>query len=75
MVGFDFWVATTITFRPELSHIHAFGQCYRSLNGSKICAKPLDISPGSAIANIQNGVPQTGKTQALILAADLIWHF
>lgn len=66
MVGFNFWVGSTITFRPELSYMHAFGE---------YGTKALDISPGSAIANIQNGRPQTGKTQALVLAADIIWHF
>lgn len=66
MVGFDFWVGSTVTFRPELSYIHAF---------SPYGARALDILPGAAIANIQNGVPQTGKTQSLTLAADLIWHF
>jgi hypothetical protein len=66
MVGFDFWAGSTVTFRPELSYTHAF---------AKYGARALDIAPGSAIANIQNGLPQTGKTQALTLAADLIWHF
>jgi hypothetical protein len=66
MVGFNFWVGSTITFRPELSYVHAFGD---------FGARALDISPGSAIANIQNGRPQTGKSQALVLAADIIWHF
>lgn len=37
--------------------------------------RALDISPGTAIAKIENGIPQTGKNQALVLAADLIWHF
>ncbi len=75
MVGFDFWAGSTITFRPELSYIHAFGQCYAGISGKKICARALDIAPGSAISNIQDGILQTGKTQDLILAADLIWHF
>lgn len=66
MVGFDFWTGSTITFRPELSYIHAFGS---------YGVRALDISPGAAIANIENGAPQTGKTQALVLAADIIWHF
>jgi hypothetical protein len=66
MVGFDFWVGSTVTFRPELSYTHYFGQW--GLKG-------LDIAPGSAVANLQNGNPQAGKTQALTLAADLIWHF
>ena len=76
MVGFDFWVGSTITFRPEVSYTHAFGECYANLaGGSKVCLRALDIAPGSAVANVQNGVPQTGKTQAITLAADLIWHF
>ncbi len=66
MVGFDFWTGSTITFRPELSYIHAYGS---------YGARALDISPGAAIANIENGVLQTGKSQALVIAADLIWHF
>jgi hypothetical protein len=66
MVGFAFWVGTTITFRPELSHVRAYGS---------YGARALDIAPGSAIANLENGLPQTGKNQALILASDLIWHF
>jgi len=40
-----------------------------------VCLRALDIAPGSAVSNIQNGLPQTGKTQAITLAADLIWHF
>ncbi len=75
MVGFDFWAGSTITFRPELSYIHAFSPCYAGADGKKVCTRALDISPGSAIQNIQNGIPQTGKTQSLTLAADLIWHF
>lgn len=66
MVGFDFWSGSTITFRPELSYVHAF---------SPYGLKALDIAPGSAVANLQNDIHQTGKTQDLILAADLIWHF
>jgi hypothetical protein len=66
MVGFDFWVGSTITFRPEVSYIHALGS---------YGARALDISPGAAIANIEKGIPQTGKSQALVLAADLIWHY
>ena len=66
MVGFDFWVGSTITLRPELSYIHAFGN---------YGARALDINPGSAISNIENGIPQTGKTQSLTLAGDIIWHF
>jgi len=66
MVGFDFWAGSTITFRPEVSYTHAFG---------KYGLKALDIAPGSAVANLENGLPQTGKTQAVTFAADLIWHF
>jgi hypothetical protein len=66
MVGFDFWTGSTITFRPELSYIHTF---------SPYGLKALDIAPGSAVSNLQNGNHQMGKTQDLILAADLIWHF
>ena len=66
MVGFDFWTGSTITFRPEVSYIHAFGS---------YGLKALDIAPGSAVANLQNGIHPMGKTQDLILAADLIWHF
>lgn len=66
MVGFNFWVGSTITFRPEVSYVHAFGS---------YGLKALDIAPGSAVSNLQNGIHQTGKTQDVILAADLIWHF
>jgi hypothetical protein len=66
MVGFNFWVGSTITFRPEVSYVHAFGS---------YGLKGLDIAPGSAVSNVQNGLQQTGKTQGVILAADLIWHF
>jgi hypothetical protein len=66
MVGFDFWAGSTVTFRPELSYTHAYG---------KYGLRPLDIAPGSAVSNLENGLPQTGKTQALTLAADIIYHF
>jgi Putative beta-barrel porin-2, OmpL-like. bbp2 len=66
MAGLNFWVGSTITFRPELSYVHSF---------SSYGLKALDIAPGSAVANRQNGLSQIGKTQSLILAADLIWHF
>ena len=46
-----------------------------SMSFSPYGLRALDISPGSAVANLQNGIHQTGKTQDLILAADLIWHF
>jgi hypothetical protein len=66
MVGLNFWVGSTVTFRPEVS----FTKYYGSWG-----LKALDIAPGSAVANLQNGNPQTGKTYAGTLAADLIWHF
>ena len=66
MVGFDFWAGSTVTFRPELSYTHSY---------SKYGLHALDIAPGSAVSNLENGLPQTGKTQALTLAADLIYHF
>jgi len=66
MVGFNFWVGSTVTFRPEIS----FTKYYGSYG-----LKALDIAPGSAVANLQNGNPQLGKTYAATLAADLIWHF
>jgi Putative beta-barrel porin-2, OmpL-like. bbp2 len=66
MVGLNFWVGSTVTFRPEVS----FTKYYGSWG-----LKALDIAPGSAVANLQNGNPQTGKTYAATLAADLIWHF
>jgi hypothetical protein len=73
MVGFDFWAGSTITFRPELSYTHAF---------AKYGVTALNISPGASIANAeavsQGAFPNPiglGKTQALTLSADLIWHF
>jgi len=77
MVGLDLWLGSTVTFRPEISYTHAF---------SKYGLKALDISPGTAVTsavlyNINpsggpvQAFPWTGKTQALTLAADLIWHF
>jgi len=73
MVGFDFWIGSTITFRPEVSYTHAF---------AKYGVTALNISPGAAIANLedvaQGAAPNPiglGKTQAVTLAADLIWHF
>ena len=73
MVGFDFWVGSTITFRPEISYTHAY---------AKYGVTALNIAPGAAISNLE-GVSQgaapnpvgLGKNQALTLAADLIWHF
>jgi hypothetical protein len=73
MVGFDFWVGSTITFRPELSYTHAF---------AKYGVTALNIQPGASISNLedvsQGSTPNPlglGKTQALTLSADLIWHF
>ncbi len=66
MVGFNFWIGSTVTFRPEVS----FTKYYGSYG-----LKALDIAPGSAVSNLQNGNPQLGKTYAGTLAADLIWHF
>jgi Putative beta-barrel porin-2, OmpL-like. bbp2 len=76
LVGFNFWVGSTITFRPELSYLHSF---------SPYGLRALDIAPGSSVSALQNLAPgQTpyqamqalgAKTQALVLAADLIWHF
>ena len=73
MFGFDFWAGSTITFRPELSYTRAF---------AKYGVTALNISPGASISNLE-GVSQgaapnpvgLGKTQALTLATDLIWHF
>jgi hypothetical protein len=76
MVGFDFWAGTSVTFRPELSYTHSF---------SPFGLRALDISPGSSVSALQNApagqAPAAtmkgigAKTQALIVAADLIWHF
>jgi hypothetical protein len=76
MVGFDFWAGSTVTFRPELSYVHAF---------SPFGLRALDISPGESVSAMQNAaVGQTAretmqsigaKSQALVIAADLIWHF
>jgi hypothetical protein len=76
MVGFDFWTGSTVTFRPELSYVHSF---------SPYGLHALDIGPGSSVAAITNLKPGEtsaqamgaigAKTQALILAADIIWHF
>ena len=73
MIGFDFWAGSTITFRPELSYTHAF---------TKYGVSGLNIVPGASIANLeavsQGAAPNPlglGKTQALTLSADLIWHF
>jgi hypothetical protein len=76
MVGFDFWAGSTVTFRPELSYTHSF---------SPYGLHALDISPGSSVAalsNLTTGETSAqamglvgAKTQALTVAADLIWHF
>jgi hypothetical protein len=76
MVGFDFWAGSTVTFRPELSYIRS---------SSPFGLRSLDISPGSSVSALSNApagqLPATtmkaigAKTQALILAADIIWHF
>ena len=76
MVGFDFWAGSTITFRPEVSYTHVF---------SPYGLRALDISPGSsvaAISNLSSGETSyqamqilRAKTQAVTLAADIIWHF
>ncbi len=76
MVGFDFWAGSTVTFRPELSYTHTF---------SPYGLHALDISPGASVAAISNLKPGEtsaqamgligAKTQALTIAADLIWHF
>jgi Putative beta-barrel porin-2, OmpL-like. bbp2 len=76
LVGFNFWAGSTITFRPELSYLHSF---------SPFGLRALDIAPGSSVSALQNAPigqspSQTmhsigAKTQALVLAADLIWHF
>jgi hypothetical protein len=76
MVGFDFWTGSTVTFRPEASYTHSF---------SPYGLRALDIQPGSSVSSLQNAprgqapaVTMKGigaKTQALTIAADLIWHF
>ena len=76
MVGFDFWAGSTVTFRPELSYMHAF---------SPYGLHALDIAPGAsvaAISNLKSGETSAqamgligAKTQALTVAADIIWHF
>jgi hypothetical protein len=76
MVGFDFWAGSTITFRPEVSYTHTF---------SPYGLRALDINPGSSVAAITDLSPGEtsfqamqklrGKTQAITLAADIIWHF
>lgn len=66
MVGFNFWAGSTVTFRPEVSFTKYYGPWG---------LRALDIAPGSAVANLQNGNYQKGKTYAATFAADLIWHF
>jgi Putative beta-barrel porin-2, OmpL-like. bbp2/Carboxypeptidase regulatory-like domain len=76
MVGFDFWAGSTVTFRPEVSYTHTF---------SPYGLRALDINPGSSVAavtNLSQGETSyqamqilRAKTQAITLAADIIWHF
>ena len=76
MVGFNFWAGSTVTFRPELSYTHVF---------SPYGLRALDIAPGASVAalsKLSEGESATeamkaigAKTQALTLAADIIWHF
>lgn len=76
MAGFDFWVGSTLTFRPELSYTHSF---------SPYGLRALDIQPGASAAALSNAPTNQAsaatmkalgaKTQALTIAADLIWHF
>jgi len=76
MVGFDFWAGSTVTFRPEISYTHSF---------SPYGLHALDISPGASVAALSNLAPSEtsaqamgligAKTQALTVAADIIWHF
>ena len=55
MVGFGFWVGSTSTFRPEVSFTKYYGPWG---------LRALDIAPGSAVSNLQNGNYQQGKTYA-----------
>jgi hypothetical protein len=74
--GIDFWAGTSVTFRPELSYTHSF---------SPYGLRALDIQPGSSVSALENApvgkasaltMKSIGaKTQALTIAADLIWHF
>ncbi|MGO9437450.1 MAG: outer membrane beta-barrel protein [Terracidiphilus sp.] len=76
MVGFDFWAGTSVTFRPELSYLHST---------SPYGLRSTDIAPGASVAALSNApvgqLPEAtmralgAKSQALILAADVIWHF
>ncbi len=76
MVGFNFWIGSTITFRPELSYVHSY---------SPYGLRALDIAPGSAVSALSNAPAGQlsedtmkalgAKTQSLTLAADVIWHF
>jgi hypothetical protein len=82
MVGFDFWAGSTITFRPEVSFVKCYSK-YTTLDGKPVSC--TDISAGSSIASdtaewIANSPTAAlptgrGKTAAVTLAADLIWHF
>jgi hypothetical protein len=76
MVGFDFWMGSTVTFRPEVSYVHSY---------SPYGLRALDIAPGASVSALSNA--PTGqlaeatmkalgaKTQSLTVAADVIWHF
>jgi hypothetical protein len=76
MVGLDLWAGSTVTFRPELSYTRSF---------SPYGLRALDIGPGASVSALENAVPGIdpvatmkrigAKTQALTIAADLIWHF
>ena len=79
MVGFNFWSGSTVTFRPELSFTKCYSK-YKTIDGKDVSC--TDIAPGASIASdtgegignafLPNG---RGKTAALTLAADLIFHF
>ena len=81
MLGFNFWIGSTITFRPELSYMKCYST-FRTPGGRPVSC--TDIAAGSSIASDEatwlNGptaaIPTgLGKTQYLTLAADMIWHF
>jgi hypothetical protein len=89
MVGFDYWVGSTITFRPELSYGHTYGRpgfnndtTLPSWNAATLNA--VNGLGNPIITNINNdpGTPsflsnggRPSKNDQLVLAADLIWHF
>lgn len=81
MVGFDFWSGSTITFRPEVSFTKCYSK-YTTLDGKPVSC--TNIAPGKSIASDTDewisgpsAINPTGrgKTAAVTLAADLIWHF